>query len=448
MFIGRESEMNILTNKIQSKQFEFGIIYGRRRVGKTRLLQEVVKNHDAIYFVANELSFDDNIKQLSSILASYFDSPYTFDTLENILIYLAKLSKERDVILIIDEFTYLIQTKPAVLSILQNIIDQHLQNSSLKLLLSGNHVGMIEDSLTYKKPLYGRTTFKIKLQPFKYYEASLFYPKLSNIDKIRLFSVFGGIPFYTNRIDENKSVKENIIELIIESGAIFEDEIEFFLSQEVRSVSTYGRIIQAVANGATKLNQITTKSYSNNSGTISNHLTTLIGLGIIEKDICFGENSNSKKTLYFVKDQLFRFHYRFIERNKARRAIMDPNLFYDEIIAPYLDEFIAFEFENICRDYLVYKNSNYIEDIGRYWFNDRKLKQDIEIDIMMKIHNQLIAYECKWTNSTINQKIIHTLETKVKHLNVDSIGFFAKSGYDDNLDIPNLYTIDDLFKFL
>ena len=102
----------------------------------------------------------------------------------------------------------------------------------MKLILSGSHVGMVEDALSYKKPLYGRSTFKLKIEPFDYYDSAKFYPNISNEDKIRLYSVFGGVPFYTNKIDESKSVKENIVSLIIKDGAIFEDEISFFLSKK------------------------------------------------------------------------------------------------------------------------------------------------------------------------------------------------------------------------
>ncbi|WP_210954600.1 AAA family ATPase [Candidatus Phytoplasma luffae] len=146
-------------------------------------------------------------------------------------LYLVKKNKKQTIILIIDTFSYLLKNNSNILSILQNIIDQHLEKTTIKLILSGSYVGMIEDMIVYNKPLYGRNTFKIKLKPFDYYESSLFYPKSSLEDKIRLYAIFGGLPFYLNRIKDSKSVKQNIIDLVLDDGAIFEDEIAFFSSR-------------------------------------------------------------------------------------------------------------------------------------------------------------------------------------------------------------------------
>lgn len=447
MFIGREKELGILEKKILSKDFEFGIVYGRRRIGKTRLLQEIVVRHDAIYYVANEMGLEYNLKQLSSTIASYYGEPYAFDSFEGVLQHLAKKSKDKKTIFILDEFTYLLTSNKELLSVFQNAVDQFLLNSGLKLILAGSHVGMIEDAISYKKPLYGRATFKIKVQPFDYYDASKFYPGMSPEDKVRLYSIFGGVPFYANRIDDSKTVKENILGLIVEEGSIFQDEIAFFLSQEVRSVSTYGKILNALASGATKLNEISTKSGSTNTGTISKHLNILMTLGIVEKEICFGEKSNSKKTIYRIKDQLFNFHFAFIERNKSQKVIMDPEFFYDAIIGPHLDRYVSIEFENICREFLKRKHSQTLQEIGRYWYNDAKKQQDIEIDIIMKENNELRVFECKWTKSKIGNNVLKALEEKAYHLGSPSFGLFSKSGYDPALENENLllYKVNDLY---
>lgn len=448
MFIGREKELNIFKKRIESKGFEFGLIYGRRRIGKTRLLQEIVSKYKAIYFVASEMGLNYNLKQLSATIAAYYNEPFSFVDFESIFKYLAKRSEEKETIFILDEFTYLLHNNKELLSVFQNAIDQYLINSNVKLILSGSHVGMIEDAISYHKPLYGRTTFKIKLEPFDYYDAAKFYPSMSDEDKVRMYSVFGGVPFYTSRIDDSKSVKANIIDLITEQGAIFEDEITFFLTQEVRSVSTYGRILKAIASGATKLNEITTKSGNANSGTVSKHIDVLIHLGIVEKEYCYGEKSNSKKTLYKIKDQLFNFHYSFIEKNLTSKVIMDPNSFYDSIIQPHLDEYTSFEFERVCREFLIRKYKLSIQEIGRYWFNDAKTKQDIEIDIRMEEGNKHYAYECKWTNNKIDTRILNELENKTSKLKNIHLGFFSKAGFDNNLkeDELQLYTVTDLYK--
>lgn len=445
MFIGREKELGVLNSKIASNRFEFGIIYGRRRIGKTRLLQEVVKSHNAIYYVANEMGLEYNLKQLSLTVATYFSESFTFDSFEKLFDYLSKKSREQPLILILDEFTYLMSSHFEILSILQNIIDHQLLNSRLKLILSGSHVGMIEDALTYNKPLYGRSTFKLKIEPFDYFDASKFYSKLPNEDKVRLYSIFGGVPFYISKIDDSLSVKENILSLIIDQGAIFEDEIQFFLSQEVKSIATYGKIIHAIANGATKLNEIASKSGAIHSGNTSKHLDILISLGIIEKEYCFGEKIGSKKTIYKIKDQLFNFHYRFIEKNKTQKVIMSSENFYKTYVEQYLDEFVSFAFEVVCKDFLKRKYRDSIEEIGRYWFNDSKSKKDVEIDILMRKANRLFAFECKWSKNYIGHSIENELMNKVIHLNVESIGLFSRSGYEQIKNTTFAFNMDDLY---
>jgi hypothetical protein len=447
MFIGREKELQILEKRIVSKGFEFGMVYGRRRIGKTRLLQEIVSRHNAIYFVANEMGLEYNIKQLSATIAAYYDESFTFTDFDSIFQYLAKRSQGQQTIFILDEFTYLMSSSKELLSIIQNSVDQYLLNSNVKMILSGSHVGMVEDAISYKKPLYGRTTFKIKLEPFDYYDSSKFYPNMSQEDKVRFYSVFGGVPFYASRIDDSKSVKENILNLIIEEGAAFEDEIYFFLSQEVRSINTYGKILNAIASGATKLSEIASKSGSANTGTTSKYVDLLITLGIVEKEVCFGEKSNSKKTIYRLKDQLFNFHFTFIEKNKSRKVVMKPENFYDIVIEPHLDEFISFEFENICIDFLKRKYASTIQEIGRYWYNDASKRQDIEIDILMESSDELYAFECKWTNDKIDRHIESALEDKTIIFKSINLGFFSKSGYGSNMknEAHLRYQVHDLY---
>jgi uncharacterized protein len=447
MFVGREEELSIIEKKILSPVFEFGLIYGRRRIGKTYLLQEVVKKHSAIYFVASELGIDYNLKQLSRLIAAYFNEPIMFEDFSNLFRYVANKSQNQKTVLIIDEFTYLLSSENGLLSVFQNAIDQYLVNSRCKLILSGSHVGMIEDALTYKKPLYGRSTFKLKIEAFDYYNASKFYPSKSPEEKVRLYSIFGGIPFYLSRIDDSKSLKDIVIELILQRGAMFEDEISFFLSQEVRSLSTYGLILNAIASGATRLNEITSKSGSSNSGNISKYLDTLRMLGVIEKEVCFGEKGNSKKTLYRIKDQLFRFHYTFIEKERSRKVTMNAESFYDQLIHPKLDEYVALEFENVCKSFLLKKFRNQAVEIGRFWYNDSKLRLDIEIDIVMKTEDEISAFECKWTNSPINQSIAEQLKSKSKHINAVTFGAFSRTGYTESAEklLTYSFTVSDLF---
>lgn len=445
MFVGREKELKILENKISSSSFEFGVMYGRRRIGKTRILQEITKKHHAIYYVFNEMGLEHNLEQLSRVIAEYFDLPISFDSLEQLFEFLAHKSQKDKIILILDEFTYLMSTNKEILSILQNIVDHILLDSNLKLIISGSHVGMIEDAITYKKPLYGRATFKMKVESFDYFDAAKFYPKANFEDKIIYYSIFGGVPFYASRIDDRKTVKENIISLIVEDGAIFEDEVHYFLTQEVRSVVNYEKILNAIATGATRMNEISNKSGIRSSGTTSNYLEILQNLSIVEKIYSFGESNNSRKTIYTIKDQLFNFHYRFIERYQTQISIMDPSKFYDRYIEPHFNEYVSLEFKKICQEFLIRKYQNTIEEIGTYWFNDAKTKTDIEIDIVMKNDGKIYAFECKWTTLPIGKSVQEALKTKLIHFENVTLGYFSKSGYTETLCSDYKFVLEDLY---
>ncbi len=184
MFIGREKEIVLIQKHIDTDRFEFGIIYGRRRIGKTTLIKEIIKKNNGIYFVASEMDYGYNLSELSKVVAGYFAEAVTFNSLEMIFDYLIKKSVNERVLIIIDEFTYLFTKDPGILSVLQNIIDNKLINSNISLILSGSQVGMIEDVISYKKPLYGRTTFKIKIKAFDYFDSAKFFPKYSYDDKV------------------------------------------------------------------------------------------------------------------------------------------------------------------------------------------------------------------------------------------------------------------------
>ena len=451
MFVGREKEIQIIENKIISDKFEFGILYGRRRVGKTTILKEIIKKHQGIYFVANEMGYDYNIARLFQTVATYFNEPVTFNSLEMMFEYLKNKAQKEYITLIIDEFTYLFVKEIGIQSILQNIIDEQKNSSRMTLILSGSQVGMVEDAISYHKPLYGRATFKIHLKPFNYLESSEFYKGYSNEDKIRVYSIFGGIPYYLAKIDDRLSIKENIVNLVIDEHGILAEETEFFLKQELRSVTSYSMIINAVSSGATRLSQISTKAQINNTGTTTKYLDTLKSLGIIEKEICYGEKENSKKTLYKIKDHFFNFYYRFIYIHKSRLNLMEPSAFYDTFIEPTLDEYVSFNFEHVAKQFLILlskKNmTTHILEINRFWGNHKKLKREVEIDIVVKDEKEIFVYECKWTNDQFRLSEYKDLKLESDILLPTKIGGFSKSGFSDeaskHLDV--YYTCDDMF---
>lgn len=434
MFVGREIETTLIQEKINSDSFEFGILYGRRRIGKTRLLTEIMKSNDVIYYTASEMGVEQNLLAFSKVINNYFNENLAFNNFSALLEYVAKHVENKPILFVIDEFTYLLNNNEGFLSVLQNAVDQSFTKTKITLIISGSHIGMMEDAISYRKPLYARSTFKIHLKPFNYFESSIFYKSYSSLDKIRAYSIFGGIPFYLEKINVGKSLEQNIIDLVIGPGAGFENEVRFFLQQEVRSISSYGAILTAVASGATRLNEISTKSKINNTGTTSKYISTLINLGIMGKEICFGESANSRKTIYRILDNFFHFYFEFIEFNKSGMTILPKDVFYQKFIASDIDKFVSLKFEDISREFLVRQNMKsgnieYFHEIGRYWYNDARLKVNIEIDIATKSELGISVYECKWTNDLFRLRTVKDLKNRANKLKPFKYGGFSKSGF-------------------
>jgi AAA+ ATPase superfamily predicted ATPase len=455
MFIGRAAELATLRDRYASDTFEFGIVYGRRRVGKTTLLKESVAAGKSLFFVANQTNADDNLDAFSRCIADYFGEPgIAFRSFQDAFAHLFGKSAGSTITVILDEFTYLVESDPSIMSVLQNAIDRYRQTSCLKLVVAGSQVGMIEEMLAYKKPLYGRRTFLIHLKEYDYYESSLFYPNYSSADKIRAYAVFGGLPFHLVMIDDDKPLKKNIIDLIVRNNAPLESEISLFLQAELRSVGIYSSVLLAIANGATKLSEIDTKAHVHDSSKTSGYVRILADLGIVRREICFGEKADTRKTLYRMADNFFAFHYRFIAANLTQMTVMSPDRFYATCVAPVLDHYVSDRFETVCMEYLVRKNRADtfpypFTDIGRYWYHDRVTKTSIEIDLCIaREQGDIIAFECKWTRAPVDLKVMATLEKKSAVLPAARVGAFSLSRVAPEVAkrYPLAFSADDLFQ--
>ncbi len=450
MFLGRKKEMKLLNNLYKSESFEFGIIHGRRRVGKTTLLKESIKGEKALYLLSQQANAKMNLEIFSKNYGQLKGfGQITYDTFNDLF---EAIFNESNLVVIIDEFTYLTEVDASFESLLQGLIDKHKDTSTVKLVISGSEIGMFENIFSHSKPLFGRQTFSYHLKECDYYESGQYFPNYTREDKIKAYAVFGGLPYYLSQMDDNLSVKENICKLIIDESARFAYEVQMILSSELRSIQEYQSVLQAIHSGSTKLSQIDSKSRINDTAKTSKYVKKLIELELIEKEYKFLENPNSKKHLYRINNNFIAFYYRFIWKNQAARVMMDSFDFYDQYIEAYLDEFVSLRFEKICEQYLVknYKirNQESVMAIGRYWYNDRLKKVDVEIDQCVQTKNRIHIYECKWTNEPIGEAILSNLIEKGKHLNATHYGAFSRRGYNENIldKSYDLISIEDLYK--
>ena len=412
MFVGRENELAALNKLYDEHTFQMVVIYGRRRIGKTTLISEFISDKPAINFTAQEVNDALNLAQFSKKVYNFFDIPGSigaFGSWNDAFDFLAVKAKERQFILAFDEFPYAASANRSLKSILQIAIDHHFRDSGLFLILSGSHIGFMEnDVLGYKSPLFGRRTAQLKLEGFDYYDAGKMLGGFSIEDKIKLYACIGGTPHYLALIKENESFEENIRRLYFDMSGYLFNEPTMLLQQELREPAMYNSIIATIAGGATKLNEIAAK-IGEDSPKVSKYLQTLVNLQIVSKKYPFGENpQSSRKGLYRLVDNCYEFWYRFVFPNipeiesGSGDVIADMQVFGDEL-SSYIGKP---PFETICLQYLQRANRNKLlpfvsTSFGSWWGNDPKEKSQADFDVIAanRRNKQIILGECKWRSS-------------------------------------------------
>ncbi|MGI6727429.1 MAG: ATP-binding protein [Anaerovoracaceae bacterium] len=440
MFYGREKELKKLNEMYRSDKFEFAVVYGRRRVGKTTLLTEFSKGKKAIYFIAREANGGINLQNFSTDVfrvtnENKWENTY-FSDWEKAFDYIYCISQNERIILVIDEYPYLAEGYRPISSIIQAHIDMKLKDSKLFLILCGSSMSFMENQvLGYKSPLYGRRTAQFKVKPFTYFESIPFFQGFEREDKAVLYGITGGIPEYLSKINSKMSLKENILSLYLsDSGALYEEPTNL-MKQELREPSTYNGIIEAIAGGGSRLNEIATKS-GMESNKCAKYLSSLLSLGIVKKEIPITEKPG-KKSIYLLEDQMFRFWYRFVFPNMSLIALDLGKEVYNTKIEPQLNSFMGFVFEEICKQYL-YENIKsapfFFGQIGRWWGNNPKLKRQEEIDLMAADGDSALFGECKWTNEPVSTKVLKDLVEKSNlfHYKDKYFFLFSKRSFTDD----------------
>ncbi|MCL2792033.1 MAG: ATP-binding protein [Spirochaetaceae bacterium] len=422
MFFGRKKELETLEKLYKKHSFELLVLYGRRRIGKTTLLSHFIQDKPAIFFSAQEANDKINLQIFSELLYQFFGLGNTglpaFADWNSAFYFLAEKAHNRRLILVFDEFPYAAGANKGLKSILQNAIDHKFIKLNLFIILSGSHIGFMENEvLGSKSPLFGRRTAQMKLNSFDYADAADMLSKYNNEDKIRLYSCIGGTPYYLSRIDKQLSFEKNLEELFFEpSGYLYEEPL-MLLKQELREGAMYHSIISAIALGATKLNDIALRTGEERSKTIK-YLDTLISLNILHKEFSFGENpEKSRKGIYRIRDNCYRFWYRYVFMNKtvieqgAGKALFKSFL-------PELNSYIGGPFEEICMQYMVRLNNLLalpfvFTQFGRWW------RPNAEIDMVFSdtSRKQFIFAECKWRNDLKDTAALLNLVENSKLLN-------------------------------
>ena len=462
MFIGREREVAALDRLYESNKFEFAVIYGRRRVGKTALINHFIDNKEAIYFMGVESNEKQNLENFSKSIIEYssgIEAETSFLSFQAALEYVFKLAEKKRLILAIDEYPYVARSSKSLASTLQLLIDKYKDTSKLMLILCGSSMSYMEDEvLAYKSPLYGRRTAQMKIFPFSFDEACRYLKNYSDEDKALAYGIVGGTPQYLLQMDDRLSIEDNIKNTYLNPISFLYEEPTNLLKQEVREPAIYMAIITAIAVGASRMSDISNK-VGEDSNICANYLKSLINLGIVKKETPYGEKT-SRKSIYSIEDNMFRFWYRFVPNNNSVIMRGAADIVYRRI-EPQLSEYMGAVFEEICKQYLwelLLDGNSPIEfsELGRWWGNDPIEKKQTEIDIMGEQDKKTALFgECKWTNEKVD---LGVLETLIKRSNLFSyvnvhLYLFSKSGFTkgcidkaNELGNVSLVTYSDMLK--
>lgn len=442
VFIGREKEIADLNELYSQDKFQLFVLYGRRRVGKTTLLNEFCKDKETIFYSAEQSNEKLNLEKFSSLVFNFYgeNNLEPFSSWTNALSYIDDRQKDKKLVLVIDEFPYLVKKNKALLSELQHLIDHKLTRGNLFIIICGSYMGFMEkEVLGSKSPLFGRRTAQLHMKPFNYQTSSKFLNGFSNEKKLELYGAFGGTPLYLQQINNNESFEENIKRSYLKVTSYLYEEALLLLRQEVQEPGVYSAIIEAIASGYTKANEISTK-IGEDSAKCLKYIKTLCELGILHKETPFGEKETSRKTIYGISDFMFRFWYRYVFANRTLIETGAQQAVWLKKIEPDYNGYMGLVFEKVCADYLSDKNAKgelpiLFTSIGRWWGTNPVTHGQEEIDLVANDRKDYIFGECKWRNEKLNLSILRELKTKAdifsKNRNNTYYFLFSKSGFTD-----------------
>lgn len=463
MFYCREEELRTMNNRYKKGHFECVVIYGRRRVGKTALINEFCKGKPTVYFSALNASSQENLEALSKAIYTCQNSDSTsaptYRSYEDALEAITGMAMEKRLVFVIDEYPYLAKAEKSISSRLQHIIDHSWQDSRIYLILCGSSMSFMEyQVLGYESPLYGRRTAQFKIQALTYREITEFHPELKAADQALLYGVTGGIPHYINKLDVESNLDEALLENLFSTSSYLFEEPENLLKQELREPAIYNSVISAIAAGASRSNEISTK-VGLESGVCAKYLKVLLDLGILKKETPITEKSG-KKTIYAIDDNFFRFWYRFVPRNMSVISAGRMHPVYEQAVKRFYPDYMGLVFEKMCQEYLLRYAKDLpilLSNVGQWWGTDSKTRREVQIDIVgVPVDgNDYLIGSCKYRNEKIGIEELELLrryaavfrQNVIFHYFIFSKGGFTQALLEAEMQGEvTLLTLEDLYR--
>lgn len=459
-FIGRQRELDALNKLYNNEGFQMMVLYGRRRVGKSTLLQKFIEGKKAVFYTAVRSNSQRNLKLLGDYVVEALAPEMmgiSFESYESLFHWIGDRSKDERIVFIIDEFPYMAEQDKSLLSVLQKYIDREWQRGNMFFVLSGSSISFMEDEvLSEKSPLFGRRTSQLKLKAFNYREAAEFVPNYSLEDKAVVYGVTGGIAKYLAMFDEHISLDDNIKSLFFADTGYLYEEPNNLLTQEFKNVALYNAIIEAVAAGRNRISTISDLTHMDQTQ-VAHAAANLVATGILRKDYAITDENNKRKVQYVLADNMFRFWYQFVSPGMGMIDYGRGAIYYEKVVKKNINHYMGNVFEDMCRDYTMGVGSDgdlacMVLKIGKWWGTNPAQKEETDIDVvgLDTVNKQAVIGECKFKNELLDKGIFEQLVARKglldKKYQVVQYLLFSKSGFSDwikeNAGRENMYLVD------
>jgi len=451
-FINREQELKVLNKEWQSNIAQFFIIYGKRRVGKTELIKQFIKDKPAIYFLADKRTTTDQLSELGQIVGSYFKDEILikngFGDWIEAFSYLKTKTTDMPLVLAIDEYPYLTENDKSTSSLFQKGWDEYLKNTKVFLILSGSSIAMMEsETLNQSAPLFGRRTGQILVDPLNFSQSRKFFPEKSFSDFLNIYTITGGMPAYLKQFVDGGALSEEIKKKIFTKTAFLYNEVEFTLKEELRETKNYLAILRAIALGKRKLGEIVNE-VGLDKATANKYLSVLINLRLVEREVPITEDKpdKSRRGLYKISDNFFVFWFQYIFPYKSYLEMdnydyvlekMFSGLKYNDNVNSGFKSITAQVYERVAVELLITWQDKIFafERVGRYWDSD----QEIDVVGLSSSEKNIIFGECKWSEKPVGTNIYEELKKKAANVewNKDDRKecyiLFSKSGFTEEM---------------
>jgi uncharacterized protein len=419
-FIARERELRLLQDQWQSPNARLMILYGRRRVGKTRLVTHWIETSGvcALYWVADPTSSLDQLASFSQTLFNFeglgaAPDNFSYGTWAQAFQQMARLAQDKRMTVVLDEFTYVLAVEPGVAGVLQNLWDQTLSQSNLFLILSGSHIGMMQRHLlSYQAPLYGRATSKLQLLQLPFAASRHFFPNYRPDERVAIYAMLGGVPAYWEQFDPDQSLDANIREQFLGGANLLQDEPRLLLQDFVSEIHNYVAILRAIANG-----RRTPKEIASSAGLTDKHigmyLSHLVDIGFVERRLPVTDKETTRSGRHFIIDPFLRFYFRFLTHRQTQLALGIQDQTLAELKRHLVDFIGTYTWEELCREWLLRASGHlqlpFLPDqVGSLW----NKQAQIDVAGYNSMEKTLILGECKWDRHPMDWDVLSGLVEK------------------------------------